>query len=390
MINVGIDVAKNKHECCIVDGYGEILENSFTVANNKEGYEKLLSKIYKHVSDDERIKVGLEATGHYTDNLLHYLYEKGFCIYLINPLQTDLYRKAMSLRKTKTDKIDAINITKILLSGIDLKPYTQKSYQTSALKQLTRCRFATVHDRSRQKVKFVKLVDIIFPELEEIVSDINCSTIYELFSKYPSAEKIARAHINTLCELIRRVSRNRMSYEKIYKIHNAAKKSIGSSSVALSLELEHVISIIKLYNIQIEKLDLQIQEALSKINTQIMSIPGIGPITGASIIAEIGDITLFSNADKIQAFAGISPSTYQSGKLDNCGAHMEKRGSKFLRYSILVASRCVVMWDQKFKDYMNKKINEGKHYFVALSHVAKKLIRVIFALEKKGEAYIIS
>ena len=166
------------------------------------------------------------------------------------------------------------------------------------------------------------------------------------------------------------------------------QNSIGTSSIATTIEIKQTISIIKLFNEKIKELDLQINKAFSDIDTHITSIPGVGIITGASIIAEIGDISSFSCADKIQAFAGISPSTYQSGKLECGGSRMEKRGSKFLRYSILLAARGVVVWNAKFREYMDKKLNEGKHYFVALSHVAKKLIRLIFALEKNGQEYI--
>lgn len=390
MISVGIDVAKDKHDCCIINSYGEVLEDSFVITNNKEGFDELYLKIEKYIEEKEKIKVGLEATGHYSKNILNFLFDKNLCIYLINPLQTDLYRKATSLRKTKTDKIDACNIALLLLSGIDLKPYTKKSYQISNLKQLTRSRFSTMHDRSKQKIKFVKLIDIVFPELEKIIKDVNSKTIYELINKYPSANKIASAHISTLVKLISKHSRNKISYEKIESIYMAAKNSIGTSTVATTLEIKHTIMLLKVYDEQIKDLDLKIKEILSEMNTQITSIPGIGITTGASIIAEIGDISLFSSPDKIQAFAGISPSTYQSGKLDNCYSHMEKRGSKFLRYSIFIAARCVVMWDKRFRDYMNKKLNEGKHYFVALSHVAKKLIRIIFALETKHQSYKIN
>lgn len=388
MISIGIDVAKYKHECCIINSSGEILEESFTINNNKEGFTYLLKKIKKHYSQNEEMKVGLEATGHYSKNLLNFLYDAGFCIYLINPLQTDLYRKATTLRKTKTDKIDAYNIALLLFSGISLKPYTQKSYQISLLKELTRSRYATVHDCTRQKIKFSKLMDIVLPELNNFFKTVNCNTVYELLDAYPSAEKIAKAHLNTISKIIKKSSNNCISDEKIIEIHKAAKNSIGSNSIATTLEIKQTISIIKLFIEKIHELDLQIKKALSELNTHITSIPGVGMITGASIIAEIGDFSLFSWPDKIQAYAGLSPSTYQSGKLESSGSRMEKRGSKFLRYNILLAARGVVIWNSKFRDYMNKKLSEGKHYFVALSHVAKKLIRLIFALEKNGQDYI--
>jgi transposase len=105
------------------------------------------------------------------------------------------------------------------------------------------------------------------------------------------------------------------------------------------------------------------------------------------ILAEVGDFSRFDSPDKVLAYAGLSPSTYQSGQLTNCYAHMEKRGSRYLRYAIFNATRFVCQWDPTFAAYLAKKRAEGKHYNVAISHAAKKLVRLIYALEKSGEPY---
>ena len=110
---------------------------------------------------------------------------------------------------------------------------------------------------------------------------------------------------------------------------------------------------------------------------------------GAMIIAEIGDFSRFDSADKILAYAGMSPSTYQSGQLDNCYSHMEKRGSRYLRYALYNATKYVCHWDISFETYLYKKRAEGKHYNVALSHATKKLVRTIYAMEKSGQSYSI-
>ena len=138
MIFVGIDVAKDKHDCFITNSEGEILFDSFTITNNMEGFEDLFNKI-KSVSDDlAKVKVGLEATGHYSYNLLGYLIDKGFPTYVINPLHTNLYRKSLSLRQTKTDKVDAHTIASMLMSDVNLKSYSGTSYHNEELKSLTR------------------------------------------------------------------------------------------------------------------------------------------------------------------------------------------------------------------------------------------------------------
>ncbi len=124
-----------------------------------------------------------------------------------------------------------------------------------------------------------------------------------------------------------------------------------------------------------------------EIHSPILTIPGISYRMGAMIIAEIGDFSRFDSADKILAYAGMSPSTYQSGQLDNCYSHMEKRGSRYLRYALYNATKYVCHWDESLVHIFQKTL-EGKHYNVALSHASKKLVRLIFAMEKSGKAYL--
>lgn len=148
MIYVGIDVAKDKHDCFITNSDGEILFQVFTIQNNRDGFDHLFSKLQSTASDLDNIKVGLEATGHYSYNLLGYLLDKGLPTYVINPLHTNLYRKSLSLRKTKTDKVDARTIAMMLMSDVNLKSYSDTSYHNETLKSLTRYRFNKVQARA--------------------------------------------------------------------------------------------------------------------------------------------------------------------------------------------------------------------------------------------------
>ena len=126
---------------------------------------------------------------------------------------------------------------------------------------------------------------------------------------------------------------------------------------------------------------------MDTLDAPILGIPGINYRMGSMILAELGDLRRFSSPDKILAYAGMSPSTYQSGQLISSYAHMEKRGSRYLRYALFNATRYVCMWDPTFKSYLAKKRAEGKHYYVAISHAAKKLVRLIYHLQMTGEAY---
>lgn len=138
---------------------------------------------------------------------------------------------------------------------------------------------------------------------------------------------------------------------------------------------------------EIEEIENEIKVIMDEINSPILSIPGISYRMGAMIIAEIGDFSQFDSPDKILAYAGMSPSTYQSGQLDNCYARMEKRGSRYLRYALFNATAYVCLWDPTYKAYLAKKRAEGKHYYVAMSHATKKLVRLIYHLERTGQQY---
>jgi transposase len=387
MIIVGIDVAKDKHDCFIISSEGEVLFDVFTIPNTLDGFNVLLSNI-KSVSDSsDKIKVGLEATGHYSYNLLGFLLDKGLTTYVLNPLHTNLYRKSLSLRKTKTDKVDARVIASMLMSCVDLKSYTSTLYHKEELKSLTRYRFDKISERAKLKSSVSRLVTILFPELEKLVPTLHLKTVYSLLSEFPSAKHVAEAHLTRLTNLLNEASKGRYGKDKAVEIREAARHSIGSVMPAKSLELKHTIKLIGELSAEIKEIESEIKKLVDETGTTLLTIPGLSYNTVAVILAEVGDFSNFATPDKVLAFAGMSPSTYQSGQLTNCYAHMEKRGSKYLRYALYNAAKYVCKWDKTFADYLAKKRAEGKHYNVALSHAVKKLVRLIFALEKSHLPY---
>ena len=388
MIYVGIDVAKDKHDCFITNSDGEVLFQVFTIQNNREGFDALFSRIQSVSPDMSNIKVGLEATGHYSYNLLGYLIDKGLPTFVINPLHTNLYRKSLSLRKTKTDKVDARTIAMMLMSDVNLKSYSDTSYHNEELKSLTRYRFDKVQERAQLKQSVSRLVTILFPELEKLVPTLHIASVYALLSELPSAGKIASCHLTHLTKLLENASRGRYSREKAVQIREAARVSIGSNMPAKSLELRHTIKLIGELNSEISEIESEIKRIMDQIDSPILTIPGIGYRMGAMILAEIGDFSRFDSPDKILAYAGASPSTYQSGQLESSYSHMEKRGSRYLRFALINAAKYVCHWDETFGAYLQKKISEGKHYNVAITHATKKLVRLIYAMEKSGKPYV--
>ncbi len=388
MIYVGIDVAKDKHDCFITNSDGEVLFKSFTISNNRAGFDELYRRIGTVSDDLTKVKVGLEATGHYSYNLLGFLLDKGLTTFVINPLHTNLYRKSLSLRKTKTDKVDAHTIASMIMSDVNLKSYSDTSYHNEELKSLTRYRFDKVKERAQLKQSISRLVTILFPELEKLVPTLHLASVYALLSEFPSAGAIAAAHLTRLTNLLSESSKGRYGKDTATTLREAARTSIGSHMPAKSLELKHTIKLIRELDNEIDEIEAEIKTIMDEINSPILSIPGINYRMGAMIIAEIGDFSRFDSPDKILAYAGMSPSTYQSGQLDNCYSHMEKRGSRYLRYALYNATKYVCHWDENFAAYLAKKRAEGKHYNVALSHATKKLVRLIYKLEKSGQQYI--
>jgi len=387
MICVGIDVAKDKHDCFIISSEGEVLANVFTVPNNMEGFRFLLERIQTCTTPQDKIKVGLEATGHYSYNILGFLLDNGLATHVLNPLHTNLYRKSLSLRKTKTDRVDARTIAAMLMSDVSLKPYTDTAYHNEELKSLTRYRFDKVKERAKLKSSIARLVCILFPELEKLVPSLHMTSVYALLDEFPGSQQISQAHLTHLKTVLHDASKGRYSRDKAIEIRDAARVSIGSVMPAKSLELRHTIRLIGELDAEIQEIEAEIQLIMVELLSPITTIPGIGTQMGAMILAEVGDFSRFDSPDKILAYAGLSPSTYQSGQLTNCYAHMEKRGSRYLRYAIFNATKLVCHWNPTFAAYLAKKRAEGKHYNVAISHAAKKLVRIIFSLEKSREPY---
>ena len=386
-VYVGIDVAKDKHDCYIVSSDREVLAEIFTISNDHDGFSLLFQRLQSVAPDLSNVKVGLEATGHYSYNILGFLLDKGLATFVINPLHTNLFRKSTSLRRTKTDRVDARAIAAMMMSDVVLTSYTASSYHNEELKSLTRYRFEKVRERARLKQSVARLVNILFPELEKLVPTLHMQTVYTLLAELPGARQVASCHLTHLKALLADASKGRYGRDKAIEIREAARKSIGSVMRMKSMELQHTIRLIRELDAEICEIEDAVKEIMDKMAPPILTIPGISYCMGAMILAEIGDFSRFDSPDKILAYAGLSPSTYQSGKLVNAYPHMEKRGSRYLRYALFNATKFVCNWDHSFAAYLAKKRSEGKHFNVAISHAAKKLVRLIFALMKSGKPY---
>ena len=320
----------------------------------------------------------MEDTGHYALNLLTFLHQKNYQIYTYNPLLIKEFTKSLSLRKTKTDKKDARTIALKLLSDPNRALFMHDNRQEE-LKIMTRHMNRLKKHQSDWKVQYTKCLDIIFPELHQVVTK-HSDYVYELLKCFPSPEKMVTAGFNKLIEIKRLTAKHALDILKL------APDSIGTTSFARELELIEIIENIQHYEKLIKQAEKKIDELMAELNSVITTVPGISNRLGSVILSEIRNINTFNNPAQLQAFAGLEPTIYQSGQLDTRGK-MVKRGSSHLRWALIQAAIKVARYSPAFKAYFRTKLAQGKHYNVAISHVAKKLIRVLFHLLQNNEAF---
>ena len=378
MYFVGIDISKYKHDCFITTETGEVICENLSFKNTKEGFQELLN-LLQSLDNNKEIRIGFEATGHYGINLKLFLEKNDYSFMEFNPALIKQFISGQTLRRTKTDKKDAHQITKYLIS-VDYKPHPKQFYHKFALKSLSRKREKIVKQRSYYLVQITNILDLTFPEFKPLFDNEFSVTALYILNKYKTPEKIKNMKD---FESINKVSRGKFSYSKFLKIKEAAKNTIGCSDEYLEFDLENMLELYSNVNKKIKKYDDKIEIIIKELDPPTLSIRGIGPISCAGIISEFGDITRFKSANAMVAFAGIEPSISQSGTESHKGK-MVKHGSGHLRYHLLNAADYIFMHEPIFTEFYYKKRNEGKTHRVALSHVAKKLVRIIYKLESEN------
>ena len=373
---VGIDISKYKHDFCIISNTGEVIVENSSFDNNKKGFQSLLDKLKPY--DKSQVHIAFEATGHYSMNLELFLIDQEYSFMKINPLVIHQFLKARSLRRTKTDKADSLTVASYLMS-IPYKPNSLLLYHTYSLKSLCRTREHLVKERSKFATLLTNELDKSFPELKPFFNNIISTTLLFILNKYKNANHIA---LMKDYDSLRKISRGKFTYAKFAKLKELAKNTVGYYDNNTDLLISTYVSLYNYFNDKIDPIDKQISTIIKELNPSILSIPGIGEITAASIIAEYGDISCFSSPAKMLAFAGLEPSIIQSGTLESNGK-MVKHGSGHLRYVLMNASLTLLKYNSTFYDFYLKKRSEGKSHRVALSHVCKKFIRLIYTLETK-------
>lgn len=375
---VGIDIAKYKHDCFIMDEDGCVIRDSFSFPNDSNGFNILLS-ILKNIKKKGNIKIGFESTGHYHFNLKLALEKNGFDYIEINPLLIHKFMTTQTLRRTKTDKKDAKTIAKYITT-VDYKPYSNSFYHINNLKSLYRLKETLITDRTRFLNQITAYLDQIFPEFKPIFNGSFNKSAFYLLTNYLTPHKMAKLDAKKY-EKMKSELRNPISYQKFCLIRDAAKNTIGNSTTALEYSLKSTIDLYLFIDNKVEEISQKILEIYNQLDSHIHTIKGIGTLTAAGILSEIGNFNKFTTANQLLAYAGLEPSKNQSGTLDG-GGKMVKHGSSYLRKYLMNAAETFYVFNPAISDFYWKKRNENKPHRVALSHVARKLVNTIFYLEK--------
>lgn len=387
MFIIGIDIAKRSHEAVIVTEDGQIVRKAFSFRNNCTGYNLLLEQVRKLTNVKSQIVFAMESTAHYWLALYARLLKDGYTVIVLNPIQSHSLRE-LYIRKAKTDAKDSLIIADLVRFG-RCKASNVPQDEILALRELCRSRAYLIDVAADLKRKLIALLDRIFPEYESLFDPIFGKASVAVLRKYPTPQKVKNAHLEKLAELLWESSGGHFGEWKARQLKEAACNSFGIEdscgvySALLEMFLEQILSLTERADV-IEK---QIASLLEEFDSQLTSIPGVGTVLAATILSEIGDITRFSSADRLLAYAGLDPSVKQSGEFKSNQNRMSKRGSPYLRRAIWLASTVAVQCDPMFRAYYEKKMSEGLHYMNVIGHVSRKMTAVIFAVLRDGQPY---
>ena len=386
MYIVGIDIGKNHHEASIVSPEGKQIGRSLRFATTHKGADSLMSFIFKNIGNSPCV-FGMEATGHYWYPIYSFLKAKGYTICVINPIQSDSLRK-MYIRQTKNDSIDSFFIAEVIRFG-QFTTTSMADENILSMRQLCRYRDSVISSRTEIKLRISTIMEQIFPEYEKQFSSLWLSTSMGILEKYLTPENIENAPIDKLFEIIKDKSHNRLTKAKAISIKEAAADTFGIKIAqdAFSFQLKQLIDRMNFLDKQIEALDIEIMKYYEQFDCYLHTIPGIGIIGAATILAEIGDISRFKNSSALVAFAGIDPTVRQSGEFNSTHNHMSKRGSPYLRHAIFLAATTCSFHNSPLNAYYKKKRDQGKHHLAATGAVARKLTTVIYAVLRDSKPY---
>lgn len=387
MIYAGIDIAKHDHVIIAIAENGDKLTRPITFRNSTQGFDECFAFL-DELGENHDISIGMEATGHYWLACFTYLSNKGFDVFVINPMQTKAMRKLKGKSRVKTDMIDAYIVAETLRFE-DYELTRLASDEVQELKYLTRFQQSLKEEVAQVKTQVICCLDQVFPEFEGQFSDTFGESAMSFLERCPTPDECIALDIRTLTGLLEKASRGRFGREKAKILKEAARTSTGIKlgAEAVSFQIKLCIAQIEFIEEQVNEVDKRIKALLDGIEPLILTIPGISYTLGSQIIAEIGDINRFRDAPSLVSYAGINPSISQSGKFEGTDNKITKQGSAYLRRAIWLGADGARRFDPKLREYYEQKRDEGKPHRVAVTAVARKLTHVIYAVLKNQQPY---
>jgi len=386
---MGIDVAKRKHQVMVMNAAGEVQVNPFSITNDRAGIDHLLQTLQ---AQPDTVEIGLEATGHYWLALFEQLTQAGYQVYVLNPLQVHAYQRS-GIRRRKTDSIDATWIADFIrISGAHDSSSGEMMPVYLQLRQLARFRFSLIEQIGDTKRRILSVLDRVFPEYEQFFSNVFIKTSRQLLSEAVSAQDFADFDLDELTQRLKETSRGRFGRERAQALQDLAQQSIGVTFLAdaARLQLTCLLAQIDFFEQQIADIDQALEELVNALPTQYLTtIPGIGAVTAAAILGEIGDVQRFDSIEKLVAYAGIDPATYQSGQFQAQEVHMSKRGSPYLRHALWMAAGVARQHDPELKAYYLKRRAEGKAYGTVMGAICRKLLARIYVVLRDQRPYVV-
>jgi transposase len=384
MYYCGIDVAKRKHAIALLDEKGQLVQRPFTIENTRAGFDQLRQAL---TTLDGQVLIGLEATGHYWWALYDELTQQAYPVVVLNALQVHAFRQS-GVRKVKSDRTDAVWIAEFLRFS-QPEPAQPTTTLFLQLKDLSRFRYHLSDQIGDAKRKLLSVLDRVFPEYETLFSSVFLTSSRQLLAQAASAQELAEFDLHELTELLHTASRGRFDRAKAEALHTLAQHSVGVRFLAdaAQLQVRCLLAQIDLLEEQRDRIDQALVQLMNQVPQHILSIPGVGPTTGAALLAEIGDIQRFDAPEKLVAYAGIDAAVYQTGQFEARQMHMSKRGSPYLRHALWQAASMAIMHDAEFRAYYDRKRQEGKAHGTALGAVCRKLLTRVYIVLKENRPY---
>jgi transposase len=384
VIAVGIDVGKRTHEACFLAADGQPVGRPLRFASTAAGVRLLEERL---AALPEPAAVALEASGRYWLGLQRRLAAGGRAVVVVNPLQVGAFRET-GVRKAKTDRRDAFVLADLVRIGRARPNYVPDDLILE-LRDLTRFRWGLVDQLGDAKRRVLGVLDRVFPEFADQFRDPFGASARALLARAAAAAEFAEIPLDELTALLEAASRKRFGADKARALRRTAEDSLGVAALgrAARLELDQLLAQIALLEAQVADADAAVAELLARTGQHLTSIPGVGPVLAATILAEVGDVDRFARPSALVAYAGIDPSVFASGQFQGTRSRISKRGSPYLRRALYLAAHSGHPRDPELGAYLAKKLGEGKPYKAAVVATARKLLGRIYVVLKEGRPY---